>query len=571
MKKRRANFFYKTKIFFKEIARSEIVVQAVLVGLISGILVVLFKVCIGFLFDFIQMRMVELSFSKRLLIFPLITTIGGLISGLLVFKIAPETRGSGIPYVKLTLARIGRGTRLRSILVKFFAGVAGIGTGLSLGREGPSVQLGAGSGALVAKLFKMHGTDQDKLIASGAGAAIAATFNAPIAGALFVIEELIQKYSSTLLFSVLVATVSAAGAARFFLGDSPSFSIPSLSFALQPQDIFVFVILGLVAGVVGVCFCKMLFLNITFFDKMNAVPVWMKPAVAGFAIGIFGLFLPYVLGSGNFAVDMLLAHKFGLFMVCVIFIAKFIATPFCFGSGAAGGIFLPTLMLGSFLGYIVASVCNIAGFDVNPVVFALVGMGAFLSAVARTPITSVVMVFEMTGDYGHILPIMLSAAIADLTAEKLGSSPIYTSLIFKQGSKSKEAKLLGAIKAGDIMSKDIDEFFHNMSLQQAFDIMEKSHHRAYPVVFESKKLAGIITFDDIEDAFFQGISRDNTVEEIMNPHPVVIKPDDDLYMASFLLHANDTEWVIVADNSKKVHGIITRYDINCVVDKNSSL
>jgi len=148
---------------------------------------------------------------------PLITGLGGLISGILVFKFAPETQGSGIPYVKLTLARIGKGTRIRSIFVKFFAGLAGIGTGLSLGREGPSIQLGAGAGALVAKMFKMRGTEQDELIAAEAGAAIGATFNAPIAGTIFVLEELVQGFSPSLLFPVLVATVTASTMARHFL------------------------------------------------------------------------------------------------------------------------------------------------------------------------------------------------------------------------------------------------------------------------------------------------------------------------------------------------------------------
>lgn len=556
------DFFYKTKGFFKEIARSEIVLQAVLVGLISGILVILFKESISWLFDFIQFKTGVFPFSYRLLLFPLITTLGGLVAGILVFKVAPETRGSGIPYVKLTLARIGRGTRLRSIAVKFFAGVAGIGTGLSLGREGPSVQLGAGSGALVAKIFRMKGTNQDKLIASGAGAAIAATFNAPIAGAIFVLEELIQKFSPALLFSVLVSTVSAAGIARYFLGDNPSFVIPQLSFFVRIEDIWVFILLGVVAGVVGVCFCKMIFFNITLFEKMTVIPQWAKPAVAGFFVGVFGLFLPYILGSGNLAVDMLLAGKFGFLLILIIFVGKFVATPFCFASGAAGGIFLPTLMLGAFLGYFLSSLCIFCGIELNPAVFALVGMGAFLAAVARTPITAVVMVFEMTGDYNHILPIMLSVAISDLVAEKLGSAPIYTSLIFRQGPKSREAAMLSEVKVEKIMSREVEQFSHSMSIEEAFEIMQKTHHGAYPVVSDKKKLTGIITFDDIEDAFLQGISHDENVEKIMNPNPVTVYPDEDIYRASYLLHTTDTEWLVVEERDKRVAGIITRYDIN---------
>lgn len=556
------SFFHKTKVFLKDIARSEIVIQAVLVGLFSGLLVVLFKVSITKVFLSIQSAMEGFAFWQRCLIFPLITTLGGLVSGLLVFKIAPETRGSGIPYVKLTLARIGKGTRLRSILVKFFAGVAGIGTGLSLGREGPSVQLGAGAGALVSRLFKMKGTNQDKLIASGAGAAIGATFNAPIAGALFVLEELVQKFSSSLLFPVLIATVSAAGLARYFLGNNPSFVIPHLSGDFYPSYIPVFIVLGILAGFIGVAFAKTIFLNIKLYDKIKRVPQWAKPAIAGFGVGIVGLFVPYVLGSGNIGVDVLLAHKFTFLAVAVIFLFKFFVTPFCFASGAAGGIFLPTLMLGSFLGYMTGIVSNHLGINVDPVVIALVGMGAFLASVARTPITAAVMVFEMTGDYNHILPIMLSAAIADLIAEKLSHAPIYTTLIFKQGAKNDEEKCLSHIDVREVMTKEIISFKPETPIKTVFEEIKHSHHGAYPIVSQKNKLIGIVTKTDIEDAFMTGILDSAAVEKIMNPSPATVKFTDNLHVAAFVLHSYNTEWLIVTDRYRNVRGILTRFDIN---------
>ena len=251
--------FQKTGYFLQEIARSKIILQAVMVGLISGLLVVFFKVSINKLFEFIQNFISQFDLSHKLLIFPLITTLGGLISGVLVFKFAPETKGSGIPFVKMVMARMGNITRVRTIVVKFLAGVAGIGTGLSLGREGPSVQLGAGAGALVGKIFKMKGTDQGKLIAAGAGSAIGATFNAPIAGTIFVLEELVNKFSASLLFPVLVATVTASSVARHFLGNNPSFTIPYITHDLSFEGISVCIILGIVAGFLGVAFAKIIY------------------------------------------------------------------------------------------------------------------------------------------------------------------------------------------------------------------------------------------------------------------------------------------------------------------------
>lgn len=558
--------FRQTEYFLQEIVRSKIIVQAILVGLISGMLVVGFKVSINSLFWTIQKFLSAFPTWQKALIFPLITTLGGLISGFLVFKFAPETKGSGIPYVKMTMARMGNMTRIRSIVVKFFAGVAGIGTGLSLGREGPSVQLGAGAGALVGRLFKMIGTNQDKLIAAGAGSAIGATFNAPIAGTIFVLEELVQKFTPALLFPVLVATVSAASLARHFLGSNPSFDLPKLQGGITLENIPVCIILGLVAGLLGVLFSKVIFFNNKLFDKMSKIPNYFKPAIAGLAVGLIGLVIPYVLGSGNFSVDLLLQHKFSLGLVLIIFIAKFFVTPFCFGSGAAGGIFLPMLMLGSFLGYIVSTVCNSFGFHTDPIVIAILGMGAFLSAVARTPITAVVMVFEMTGGYSHILPIMLSAAIADLVAEKLNQKPIYASLIV-QNSKFGDAKILSELKVQDYMHRDVKTLTPTLTILEASKKIAEYKYKVYPVINEIGKILGVVTRYDVEDAIFQGNPTTMTLNKIMNPSPVVISANKDLYVAYFRLHTNNIDKLPVIDKRKRLCGIISREDIHNAIDK----
>lgn len=553
--------FQKTGYFLQEIARSKIILQAVMVGLISGLLVVFFKVSINKLFEFIQNFISQFDLSHKLLIFPLITTLGGLISGVLVFKFAPETKGSGIPFVKMVMARMGNITRVRTIVVKFFAGVAGIGTGLSLGREGPSVQLGAGAGALVSKIFKMKGTDQGKLIAAGAGSAIGATFNAPIAGTIFVLEELVNKFSASLLFPVLVATVTASSVARHFLGNNPSFTIPYITHDLSFEGISVCIILGIVAGFLGVAFAKIIYKNNEFFEKMDKIPNWLKPAIAGFGIGVVGIFIPYVLGSGNLSVDLLLQHKLALSVVVLVFAVKFFVTPFCFGSGAAGGIFLPMLMLGSFLGYIVASIFNMFGFHVDVVVMAMIGMGAFLASVARTPITAVVMVFEMTAGYTHILPIMLSAAIADLIAEKLNHRPIYASLIVNQ-VKSPEAKLLSSLLVKNYMKTDLVCFSSNMTISMVQEKIKNYSFKTYPVKNDKNKLLGLITKSDIEDAIFQGVDTNTEINKLMNPSPVTIEPSENLYIAYFRLHSNNAQCLVVVDKNNKIKGLITRQDIN---------
>lgn len=396
--------------------------QAVCVGLLTGMVVLLFRLGIENLFQFVMTH----SYAHPL-IFLCITTLGGLIAGLIVCKLAPETGGSGIPYVKMSLTESGKLIRVRTVFVKFFAGIIGIGTGLSLGREGPSVQLGAGVGSFVGKLFRLDGHSRDKLVAAGAGAAIGATFNAPIAGTLFVLEELIHKFTPSMLFPTLVATVISASVVRHFIGSNPCFNVGLSEITIEGWILPVSIILGLLAGTTGVLFSKTIFFFKDLYSKLN-IPNFAKPALAGLLTGLAGLVIPYILSSGNGTVEMLLQNKFSILMVLIIFFAKFIITPLCFGSNAAGGIFLPMLMLGSFLGYITGFCANACGADINIAAAVSLGMAGFLSSVARTPLTAVVMVFEMTGGYGCILPLMLTAAVADMTAARLKHQPIYEEL-----------------------------------------------------------------------------------------------------------------------------------------------
>ena len=297
---------------------------------------------------------------------------------------------------------------------------------------------------------------------------------------------------------------------------------------------------------------------------MDVVPNWLKPAVAGFVIGVVGIFIPYVLGSGNLSVDLLLQHKLSLSIVLLVFVVKFFITPFCFGSGAVGGIFLPMLMLGSFLGYIVASVFNMFGFQVDVVVMSMIGMGAFLSAVARTPITAVVMVFEMTAGYTHILPIMLSSAIADLIAEKLNHRPIYSTLIVNQ-VKSPEAKSLSALFVKDYMKKDVVCFSPMMTIKEAQEEVKKYAYKTYPVKNDRNRLLGLITKADIEDAMFQGVDENIELNKLMNPSPITIEPNETLYIAYFRMHSNNAICLVVVDKNSKIKGIITREDINSAI------
>lgn len=528
--------------------------QAILVGLLTGLIVVAFRLGIENLFRFVMTK-----FYAMPILFVFVTTLGGLISGLLVYKFAPETSGSGIPYVKMSLLRSGRLIRIRTIFVKFFAGVIGIGTGLSLGREGPSVQLGAGAGSFVGKLFRLSGNNRDKLIASGAGAAIGATFNAPIAGTLFVLEELIHKFTPSMLFPTLVATVTSASVARHFLGANPAFNVAIPSIGISPVVFVICILLGLIAGFLGVFFSKTIFYLNNIYSKIT-IPNYYKPAIAGFVIGLVGLMLPYVLSSGNGMVEMLMHNNFPIAIVCIIFVVKFIVTPICFSSGAAGGIFLPMLMLGAFLGYITGYTANCIGAEVNLSAIASLGMAGFLASVARTPLTAVVMVFEMTGGYECILPLMLVASIADLTAEKLNHKPIYAKLVVNQ-YKNSGVNLSDKVAVKDVMTPAVKVFRDDTEIRKILDVMNQEGHSAYPICDKKERLVGIITKSDIEDVLVDSKMKSIMVSRILDTSPVTVYPEEDLYTAYYRLHENSTEWAIVINRQQEVLGIVTRRDI----------
>lgn len=552
------SFFLKTGLFITSLLRSKIVWQSVLVGLLCGVVVVAFRVCIESLFSFI----IEFSAKKQYIYFlPLVALLGGLVSGILVFKLAPETKGSGIPFVKMCLQRSGKTVRIRTIFVKFIAGVSAIGTGMSLGREGPSVQLGAGVGSFVGNLFKLKNSNKDTLIASGAGAAIAATFNAPIAGTIFVLEELLNRFSSSILFPCLVATVTASSVSRYLLGNKTIFACEFVPAVFNSESIIIYILLAIVSGILGVLFSKTIFFFDNLYEKLNKIPNYIKPAIASLIIGIVGIYLPQVLSGGNTVVEVLLNNGFPIVLVLIIFLVKFIMTPLCFGSGAPGGIFLPMLMLGAFLGYVVGYIALKFGFDINPSTMAFIGMAAFLSAVARTPITATVMVFEMTGGYESILPIMLVSALSDMTAEKLGQKPIYSKLLLESYRKCSNNPQLSSKLVENYMTKYVKSFAINDDINAILKIMNVEKHNAYPVVDEKQRLQGIITKADIEDVLTDNNNSIIPVGRIMNTNPTQVYKYDNLYTCYYRLHNNNTEWAIVINQKNNVEGIITRADI----------
>ncbi len=365
-------------------------------------------------------------------VLPMVGLTVGCLVGWLVVRFAPDAPGSGIPHVKGVLLHL-RTMRWKALLpVKFIGGAVGIGAGLSLGREGPTVQMGAAIGQAVGDLLRVPSRSLPQLLSCGAGAGIAAAFNAPLAGFLFVIEELHRELSTRTFAGALVAAISADIVARALAGDLPSFAItgfPGIPLAALP----VAAVVGIVGGALGVMFNRSLLSSSAMALRTTAVPKWMLPGLAGALCGLVAWWLPQAVGGGHLTAEQLLGGQlgWGIAALAMLLVVKFALTIISYASGAPGGIFAPMLLLGAIVGAMVGH--GVAGLfpslQPHATAFAILGMAAWFTGSVRAPLTGIVLIVEMTGNYQQLLPLAVTCLLADLTASALGDTPIYEALL----------------------------------------------------------------------------------------------------------------------------------------------
>ncbi|WP_462331599.1 ClC family H(+)/Cl(-) exchange transporter [Schwartzia sp. (in: firmicutes)] len=349
----------------------------------------------------------------------------------------PMSTGSGIPQVKGILLGEMRMRWLSVLLAKVFGGILAIGAGMSLGREGPSVQIGACVGQGISELRDKPRTAMRLYLTAGAGAGLAAAFNAPLAGVIFCLEELTKSFSPLVLMATIAATVTATVVTQFVFGGGPVFHFPEL-LMLPLGSIWLMIPLGIAVGLLGVGFNKGLFFSL---DAYGRVPKGIvRPLIPLFAgAGLF-LVLPQVLGGGNRLVDSLVAHPEPLSFLIILLVVKYAYTMLCFGSGVPGGIFLPMLVLGAVGGSLCAVFAETVGlltseYAANFIVF---GMAAYFASVVKSPVTGSILVMEMTGSFEHLLALILVSVSAYLTADALHSQPVYDALLLRSLKKNKQ-------------------------------------------------------------------------------------------------------------------------------------
>ena len=338
--------------------------------------------------------------------------------------------GSGIPQIKgILLGRMDMHWA-RVLVLKFTGAVMGIGAGMSLGREGPSVQLGACLGQGLGRLTHRSYEENHYLLTAGSGAGLAAAFNAPLAGAIFCLEELTKDFSPYVLMGAVAATVTATTVTQFFFGMEPVFHMGEIPVVAAGSVYLILILLGAFVGFLGLGFNRMLVISLDGYAK-SPLKTWQKPMLPLITAGVLGFCLPEILGGGSPLVDALVKHEYVLGFLLLLFVGKFFFTMLCFGSGVPGGIFLPMLVLGALGGALFAKMAVACGllepqWTVNCIVF---GMAAYFSAVVKSPVTGAILIMEMTGSFDHMLSLMLVSMTAFLVAEWAGSEPVYDMLL----------------------------------------------------------------------------------------------------------------------------------------------
>lgn len=419
--------------------------RAALVGLLAGLVAVAFRYTLDEA-DHLRGDLIAFSHSYPAWGFLIPIMFGALGSGVGVFlvqRFAPEASGSGIPHLKAVLHRLRRMAWRRILLVKFFGGAFSIGGGLTLGREGPTVQMGGAIGQMVSLWFKSTARERQALIAAGAGAGLAAAFNAPLSGLIFVLEEVQRDFAPGVFTTTFVACVIADVVTRLLYGQLPAFHVDV--YPTAPLDSLpIFLALGFVAGVSGVAFNRTLLGSLRLFARVGHWPRGVLGAVVGAGVGGVGWFLPQVLGGGHRLVEQTLAGQVTMDALILFFALRFVLTMFSYGTGAAGGIFAPLLVLGAQIGLLTGLVANyfFPAVVSDPTTFALVGMAAYFTAIVRAPLTGIVLIVEMTESYSLMLPLLVACFCAYVIADLLGDTPIYEALLERDLLRSQDAPKL---------------------------------------------------------------------------------------------------------------------------------
>lgn len=528
----------------------------ILIGILAGLAAVLFTISIK------EVTHLLFGISPSHLRFILVPTVISLLTGFLLAKYFPDARGSGVPQTEAAFHLQQGFIATRVPFGKFLTGVLCIGSGHSMGREGPSVQIGAGIASWLGRWFHLSPARARSLVPVGAAAALAAAFNTPVAAVLFALEEIIGDMNAGLIGSTVVASVTSVIVERSILGNQPIFRVPEYHL-VHPAELLAYVVLGITGGIVSLAFCKGLLRLRAFFLRLPARTRIYQPAVGGLIIGILLVFFPQVLGVGYEYVDQALNGGLLLKTMFLLCLAKLLATIISYASGNAGGIFAPSLYLGAMAGGTVGVLVHrFAPFPTSdPGAYALVGMGTLFAGIIRAPMTSVFMIFELTQDYQILVPLMIANMLSFMISKQFQSKPVYHALLEQDhvhlpGPASRAP--IGAWRARDIMRPALDVMFipPESTVESAGKVAVENGAQCL-LVGNREKLHGLVTSDNIEQAIRLGKAADPVTSLLVHDWKHV-HPDHPLELALQRLKKNPSLLPVLSRSQvRRVEGVIT--------------
>ena len=539
------------------------------VGVLGGLGAVLFRLMISvnhmLFFDAILPH-ISLNFGGTNLGMILLPALGGLIIGPIITRLAPETKGHGVPEVMEAATLRGGRIRKRVAFLKVIVSSITIGSGGSAGREGPIAQIGATLGSIMGQLFKLGARDMKLLVVCGLAAGIAGTFNAPLGGALFGLEILYRGIGLFNAMPVILSSVIGATVASVFLGRKPAFNPEGVT-TWTPQELPLYLLLGVVFGILSILWVKIFYAVENFFEKLNASPQ-LKPAIGGLIVGLIGVFYAGygIMGVGYEGIDLVLAGKLTLTLLILLGFLKILATSFTIGSGGSGGIFAPSLYIGSMFGGALGILFHtmFPSIVTQPATYALAGMAALFAGAAQAPINVIIMIPEMSGTFTLIPPIMASSTMSFFIAWLLlrGSS-IYTIKLERRGIRLRMSRsfILDSIKVEEVMNRDVITLSPEMPVPALETLFEEYHHTGYPVV-EDGKLVGIVTISDVKKVPPEKREK-LKIRDIASRRLVVAYPDETVHQALDKMYVRDVGRLPVVDrrDPRKILGIISKHDI----------
>ncbi|MDD3974264.1 MAG: chloride channel protein, partial [Methanothrix soehngenii] len=541
---------------------------SIVVGISGGLGAVAFRKLVELSHDFFFGFLLPLLPNSYFVV--LLPVLGGLIVGPLIYKLAPEAKGDGISHIMIALQRFTGDIRKRAGLVLIFTSAITLGSGGSAGREGPIALIGASAGSAIGKAIRLSARDLKVLTCCGVASGIAATFNAPMGGAIFSMEVISKKFTSLDAVPILLAAVVGKAVATELIDPVPEFVNPNFYFTTFDMVLCFFI--GPLFGFLSFLWVKGYYF---FEDRFQDLPLpdILKPAVGGLTAGVCGIFFFEfgIMGVGYEGINnvfMLAARAPAtdlLLLLLALGLLKMLATSSTVGSGGSGGVFAPTLYIGTMFGLAAGMLAEILAPDqiANPLDYGLLGMGALFAGTAGAPLTCIFMITEMTGNYGG-LPSLIICCITSYTVARilLKGGSIYTIKLMRKGIYlDLPQPVLSEVSVGEAMHKEVIAVSPLCRISEVRDGIYRYNYTGFPVVDEGR-LVGMITFDDIR-RIPPHEQEKMTVKEVAVRAPITINPHQSAKMAMDLMYENDVGRLAVVekDNAQKLIGIITRSDV----------